>query len=657
MIPSSGITYWDAIVPSIAVLFLAIAILPWLDRESTVARTGVIAVCLVLGWRYMFWRVFSTLPPVGLTLDFALGALFLAVEFLSMLGVSLSLFFLTRMIDRTGEADRNIAWLKALPEPPLVDVLICTYNEEEPILERTIIGALAIDYPNYRLWVCDDGHRQWLKHLCERQGCGYITRSDNKNAKAGNINNALQHISTLPERPEFVSILDADFVAKSQFLTRTLALMRDPDVGVVQTPQHFFNADPIQKNLSLSRVWPDEQRYFFDVLMASKDAWGAAICCGTSAVLRFAPLMQIKKFPTDSVTEDYLVTLRLSEIGYRTIYLNEPLSIGLAPEGLKEYVSQRSRWALGFMQICRGPNGPFSLTSHATLGARIMLIETFLYWSATHAFRILSILVPAAYLWFNIQAVYAYVPDAISYLLPYLVAGTFVMTWLTQRRVLPILADLGQLLIATDIAESVLVGLFRPQGHKFEVTAKGGDRSKRFIQWPMLRIFLVYLAVTVGGVLWAFVLDASRPLAEASALALFWSWYNIVLLVLACFVCIEAPQIRGGDRFRSDGYALLTIAGRKRRYAVADISVGGMRLNGDLAEESVGAPVHVEFDGVDVDARIVRSFKNGFAIQFIQSKSARERLIRIVYGGNYGAKPPEIKPTEVMGAMVNRVFR
>lgn len=657
MIPSSGMSYWDAVVPSLVLILLAIAILPWLDRNNTATRTAAIALCLFLAWRYMTWRISSTLPPVGLTLDFAVGALFTAVEFLALVGASISFFFLTRTRNRTGEVERNLPWLKSLPEPPLVDVLICTYNEEEPILERTIIGALGIDYPNYRLWVCDDGRRQWLKELCLRQGCGYITRSDNKNAKAGNINNALRHISTLPERPDFVAILDADFVPKNQFITRTMALMREPDVGVVQTPQHFFNSDPIQKNLSLSRVWPDEQRYFFDVVMPSKDAWGGAFCCGTSSLIRFAPLMQIKKFPTDSVTEDYLITLRLSEIGYRTIYLNEPLSLGLAPEGLKEYVSQRSRWALGFMQICRGPNGPLSPTSHASLRQRVMLTETFLYWSTTHAFRVLGMLVPAAYLWFNIQAVYAYVPDAIYFLLPFLVAVVSVMTWLTNARVLPILGDLSQLLVATDISKSVLVGLFKPKGHKFDVTAKGGDRTKRFIQWPMLRIFLAYLAISVGGIIWAFVLDNNRSLADATAIALFWSWYNIILLVLACFVCVEAPQIRGGDRFRSEGYATITAGGRKMQYPVVDLSVSGMRLKGDVPQGPFGAPVHVQFDGVDVDARIVRSLKDGFAVQFIQSKNARERLIRLVYGGKYGGQTRDIKPAEVVGAMVNRVFR
>jgi len=233
--------------------------------------------------------------------------------------------------------------------------------------------------------------------------------------------------------------------------------------------------------------------------------------------------LQIGGFPTDSVTEDYLVTLRLLEIGYRTVYLNEPLSLGVAPEGLRECISQRSRWALGFMQICRGRSGPLSLDTHMPLMERIMLMEAFLHWSATHFFRLRALVVPAAYLLLNIQAVYAGVPDAISHLVPFFVVQIAVMTWMTRGRVLPIMADLSQLLVATDIAKSVIVGLFKPQGHKFKVTAKGGDRSKHIVQWPLLRIFLVYLGLTIAGVLWAFTLDDNRSLADASAIALYWS--------------------------------------------------------------------------------------------------------------------------------------
>ena len=53
---ASGVTYWEAFLPGLAILFLAIAVLPWLNRQNNWARTGAIALCLFVSWRYMFWR-------------------------------------------------------------------------------------------------------------------------------------------------------------------------------------------------------------------------------------------------------------------------------------------------------------------------------------------------------------------------------------------------------------------------------------------------------------------------------------------------------------------------------------------------------------------------------------------------------------------------
>jgi cellulose synthase (UDP-forming) len=653
---ASGVSYWEALLPGLTVVFLAIAILPWLDRGNHWARTSAIVVCIFVSWRYLLWRIGYTLPPAGLTLDFVAGVIFMAVEALAMIGGTLSMVFLTRTSDRSADVQHNLRWLLSLPEAPKIDVLICTYNEDENVLERTIIGALAINYPNYRLWVCDDGKRTWLKRLCERHGCGYITRSDNTHAKAGNINNAIRHLASLPEKPDFISILDADFVPKAAFLTRTLALMRDNDVGVVQTPQHFFNPDPIQSNLSVARVWPDEQRYFFDIVLASKDAWGCAFCCGTSSLIRFRPLMEIGGVPTDSVTEDYLLTLRLKEKGYRTVYLNEILSIGLAPEGLREYIGQRSRWALGFMQICRGPSGPLRFANGLSLIDRISLIETFLHWSMTFSFRCLALIVPAIYLLLDIQAVYANVGDAISYFVPCFAAQIALATWISRGRLIPIMSDLSQLLCADAIMKSVVIGLFRRHGHQFRVTAKGRSRATRSVQWPLLRGFAPYLIITVAGILWAFVLDDTRPLADASVMALFWSWYNIILLLLACFVAVEASDRRRSERFHVNRIGLLSTPSWTRSFLISDISVSGMRLKG-ATPAPVGTTVRVQYENLDVEATIARAEAANFALSFAQSPEIRAALIRHVYTGPYHAGVEDVRPTKVATALLSRILR
>ena len=195
-------------------------------------------------------------------------------------------------------------------------------------------------------------------------------------------------------------------------------------------------------------------------------------------------------FPTDSVTEDYLLTLRMKEAGFTTVYLNEPLSLGLAPEGLKEYITQRSRWCLGFMQIVRGRSGPFSRHERAcpsSTGCRS--IESFLNWAAIFPARLMGLIVPILYFLLDIKSVRANLGDVASYFLPFFIWHTAAMHWMTRGRMIPIMSDVCQLIAAPAIVKAVAVGLLRPQGQKFKVTAKGGDRGRRFVEWPLLRFF------------------------------------------------------------------------------------------------------------------------------------------------------------------------
>jgi cellulose synthase (UDP-forming) len=652
----AGMGYLDAVLPSLIVALLATAVLPWADRNNTVIRACAILFGIALGWRYMSWRIFETIPSADNPIDFTTGVIFTAVETLTMIGATASQLFLTKTRNRTAEADRNVGKLLALSTLPKVDVLICTYNEDESILERTIIGTLAQTYPNFRIWVCDDGRRPWLKQLCAYHGVGYLTRTDNAHAKAGNINAALKRLAQLDEKPDFISILDADFVPLPEFLTRTISLALEPNVGVVQTPQHFFNPDPVQSNLALTRVWPDEQRFFFDIVMASKDAWNAAFCCGTSSVIRFSALQSVGGFPTDSVTEDYLVSLRLREKGFSTVYLNEALSLGLAPEGLAEYSGQRSRWALGFVQICRGRSGPLRFNNGLPLVDRIMLCETFLHWSVTHLFRLLGVIVPALYLLFGIEAVHANVIEAIWYLAPFLVAQWAIFTWLTEGRVLPLMTDLYQMLCTVDVLKAVASGLLKPKGQKFKVTAKGGDRSKQFVQWPLLRIFGSLLILTMLGIASAFLVDQSRPLAESAAIALFWSWYNMIVLTLCCYVCTEQQQRRAGQRFEVQVPVKLFAPGMIFNLEASDVSVSGMHVLG-APPLPIGSPVSVRFAGIDVAAHIRRPTARGFGVEFELTELTKIQVLQFIFSGKTSTAVNTIKPHLVAKALAVRVFR
>src|SRR5436189_674566 len=127
----------EALAPGILVIGAAWALLPRLRADDERARAAMVAVMIALMWRYLLWRWLVTLPPAGLSLNFGVGLIFVLVETLMSAGSTVTLIFLARLGNRSPDADRNAAWLEAQRPLPLVDVLICTYNEEEAILERT----------------------------------------------------------------------------------------------------------------------------------------------------------------------------------------------------------------------------------------------------------------------------------------------------------------------------------------------------------------------------------------------------------------------------------------------------------------------------------------------------------------------------------------
>jgi cellulose synthase (UDP-forming) len=648
----------DSLALTLLVVGSAMLALPFLDPKDDRARIALFGICIVLTWRYVVWRFADTLPPLAVGVDSLYAWGFAIIEGLACVGWTFGFVNLSRTRSRSSEASEHRAWLERLPYPPRVDVLIATYNEDENILARSIAGALGIDFPGLRVWVLDDGRRSWLKALCEEKGALYLTRPDNADAKAGNINHALGVLRDDPDPPEFVAIFDADFVAHRDFLWRTIPLFHDPSVGLVQAPQHFFNSDPIQSNLVVGHVWPDEQRFFFDHVMASKDAWGAAFCCGTSSVTRLRALQECGGFPTDSVTEDFLLTLRLDRRGWRTVYLNERLSVGLAPEGMKEYITQRSRWCLGLMQIFRSATGPLS-RGRLSLPLRVGLVDAFLYWSVSFLFKLVCLLAPIVYWFTGMTPGMAPAEDVLSHFLPYYAAVMMTLYWATGGLVQPVLTDVSHVLTMPAALKATLTGLLQPRGHSFKVTAKGGDRGRVLVQWPLIARFGLLLGLTIGGMLYGSLADYTpeRQEAGSTAIVVFWSIYNIVVLLLAMAVCVEFPRYRGEERVATGERVRVSAGACSFTAPLADISVTGARIQAPSPGQD-GDIVRLRLQDIgEIQARIIRDTEDGFAVEFVDAEGQRDALIRKVYCSRYERPAARVHTGRVLRALLARALR
>jgi hypothetical protein len=92
-------------------------------------------------------------------------------------------------------------------------------------------------------------------------------------------------------------------------------------------------------------------RFFYGPMLMGRDGIGACPCCGTGVLFRRDILVSIGGQAYGSITEDYNTAMTLLSAGFATMYLNERLSFGLAPDDIAGVFTQRLRWAMGALQI------------------------------------------------------------------------------------------------------------------------------------------------------------------------------------------------------------------------------------------------------------------------------------------------------------------
>jgi cellulose synthase (UDP-forming) len=421
--------------------------------------------------------------------------------------------------------------VKPVPHPgaPIgrtVDIFIPTYNEDLSILRMTILGALNVRYP-HETWVLDDGRRPELRQLCETMGVHYLTRPDNKHHKAGNINAALTQTTG-----EFIAIFDADQVPLPDFLDHTLGYFVDEKVAFVQTPQEFYNLDSVQHktNWQEGQTW-HEQALFYNVIQPGKNRWNAAFWCGSNSIMRRSALLSVGGIATETVTEDIHTSLRLHAAGWKSIYHDELLSMGLAPQDFLAFTVQRLRWGQGAMQVLRRENPLFK--RGLTFVQRMNYIASMItYFEAFQ--RLTYTLGPAAVLFTALLPIHAGVVPFVLRFIPYFALGMLANIALGRGRFRPLETERYNLLkMITFIQASLaLLGL---EPKSFKVTPKSASKGLSAITqlvWPYyVLIGVLLLSMLIGGLRLAGLFGGAGANTAALMISEGWAIYNLCIIV------------------------------------------------------------------------------------------------------------------------------
>ena len=506
------------------------------DRTRRVLAKIVLILSVLATLIYLSWRAVYSVPvPYGAA-AVAGNLLLLAVE---ILGFAESLILFRGLI---GMRERPLPEIPADAWPE-VDVFIATYNEPTDLLRRTVNGCRHMKYPDpgkVHIWICDDNRRPAMRELAEEMGVGYFDRPDNSGAKAGNLNHAMARTSA-----PYVVTFDADMIPQSDFLLKTIPYFVEVELreagkpekerlhlGLLQTPQCFYDPDVFQHALYSEKRAPNEQDFFYRTVEPGKTATNSVIYGGSNTVLARRALEDVGGFYTGSITEDFATGLLIEAAGYISLALPEPLASGQTPHTFREHIQQRTRWARGV--IVTGRKLRIWRRRDLTLMQKISYWSSVVYWYSPLK-NLVYMISPLLFAVFAVPVFRCNWLELLVFWLPMFFLqdlslrlnsrGTISTKWsgIYETSVMP------HLLIPI-LKESLGITMSR-----FKVTDKTRRGGRRQRDMRSMIPFLVLLALSLFGIVRiAVIFEPSQTVSLV--ILLFWIVRNAYFLIMALFL-------------------------------------------------------------------------------------------------------------------------
>ncbi len=407
-----------------------------------------------------------------------------------------------------------------------VDIFITVCGEPVKIVRETAIAAIAMDYPNFDVYLLNDGfvankdNWQEIEDLATELGITAITRRKPGGAKAGNINNGLRETKS-----PYLVVLDADHVPHASFLSETMGYFVDNNMGFVQTPQFYKN----QRTNTITQIAWDQQTLFFGPIMSGKNRLNSAFMCGTNMVLSRKALLDGGGMCEFNIAEDFLTSLFVHAKGWNSVYLPKVLSEGLAPEDFLSYYKQQFRWTRGSLEVIFKYN-PLFMKGLSFAQRLQYLISASYYLSGIVVF--IDLLIPLIFLYTGITAINTATMALALVFLPYIFLNLFVLQ--KSSNFTYTYNAISFSLSSFFLQMRAVAGVLLNQKTSFSVTPK--DAQQGNFAYLVIPHF-IYIAVAIIGL----IIGLFREGFSASLIANL-SWVLVNLIIFIPFIRAALPD-------------------------------------------------------------------------------------------------------------------
>lgn len=618
---------------------------------------------------YLVWRIFFTIPFGYGLISVISGVVLLTVEIIGMIESAIHFKNMSNIHypKKPHIEDENLF--------PHVDVFIATYNEPVELLYKTVNGCVNMDYPDkskVHIYICDDSNREEMKKLAENMKVNYITRTEHKHAKAGNLNNALSKTSS-----PLIATFDADMIPMHDFLMTCVPyfigevkyenfrsieynfgnsgiehLDNNKDnkknsknyngkIGFIQLPQSFYNPDLFQYNLFSENRIPNEQDYFYRDIQVAKNKSNSVIYGGSNTVISREALNEIGGFYTKVITEDFATGMLIQSKGYRCYAIDEIHASGLSPSDLKSLIKQRERWARGCIQTGRKLNILFR--KGLSFEQKLSYISAISYWYSGIK-RLVYIISPILYSVFGIMVVKCSVFQVLIFWLPMYIFQDASLKRLSKNIRSVKWSNVYETIMFPSLLPTVLLESIGISQNKFSVTRKDKAEEDKEYKFKKTIPHVILAVFSVIGIFHCvkLIFNLGSPIY---GMLLFWLLLNFYNVIMSIFFMLGRKINREHERFYISTECEIS-------FQLDDIKTTIKCKTNDISETGISVkmnvPRYIPYDCnliVNIQTERYKSFfkceivhveefnrewKYAFYIKYIDEKNYRQ-LLNIIY--------------------------
>ena len=247
--------------------------------------------------------------------------------------------------------------------------LVVPCRNEEAVVEQTVRGLMALDYPRskFEVLVVNDGSSDLTGEIAGRlatefpnMGVLEVRPDQGGRGKSVALNRAFDHlqdISPFSGREDWVlGVFDADGVPDGSVLRKASFALDNPKTGAVQTLVRIADA----KRSILTMLQDIEFVTFAKVTQFARSIFkGAVALGGNGQFVRPAALKSVEISPGEywkngALTEDLDLGTRVLLAGWENMFLSTTAVYQHGVTSLTALYKQRTRWSWGALQCFTG---------------------------------------------------------------------------------------------------------------------------------------------------------------------------------------------------------------------------------------------------------------------------------------------------------------